>query len=51
MASFFRTHRITKDGQRIDGVFAMAFIHNMQYHLTPIGIFQGGMINCWGLED
>lgn len=51
MASFFRTYRITKDGRRIDGAFAMAFIHNMQYHLTHISIFQDGMIDCWGLVD
>lgn len=49
MASFFRTYRVTREGQRIDGVFAMAFIHNHHYHLTHISIFQDGMIDCWGL--
>ena len=51
MASFFRTYRTTKDGTRIDGVFAMAFIHNGEYFLTHISIYQDGMIDCWGLVD
>jgi hypothetical protein len=51
MASFFRTYRITEDGTRIDGVFAMAFIHNGDYHLTHISIYEDGMIDCWGLVD
>jgi hypothetical protein len=49
MASFFRTYRTTSDGERIDGVFAMAFIHNCQYHLTHISIYRDGMVDCWGL--
>jgi hypothetical protein len=49
MASFFRTYRTTRDGERIDGVFAMAFIHNFDYHLTHISIYCDGMIDCWGL--
>jgi hypothetical protein len=51
MASFFRTYRTTKDGVRIDGVFAMAFIHNGDYYLTHISIYRDGMIDCWGLVD
>lgn len=50
MASFFRTYRIV-EGERIDGVFAHAFIHNWHYHLVPICIYQDGMIDCWGLVD
>lgn len=49
MASFFRTYRTTGAGERIDGVFAMAFIHNGEYHLTHISIFRDGLIDCWGL--
>src|SRR4051794_20453716 len=49
MASFFRTYRLTDDDERVDGVFAMAFIHNFQYHLTHISVFRDGMIDCWGL--
>jgi hypothetical protein len=49
MASFFRTYRSTCDGERIDGVFAMAFIHNDDYYLTPISIYHDGMVDCWGL--
>ena len=49
MASFFRTYRTTRDGERIDGVFAMAFIHNFDYHLTHISIYRDAMIDCWGL--
>lgn len=51
MASFFRTYRMTNDGKRIDGVFAMAFIHNSTYHLTHISIYQDGLIDCWGLVN
>ena len=49
MASFYRTYRTTPDGERIDGVFAMAFIHNGPYHLTDISIYRDGMVDCWGL--
>src|SRR5262245_9297363 len=49
MASFFQTYRTTHDGERIDGVFAMAFIHNGNYHLTHISIFRDGIVDCWGL--
>lgn len=51
MASFFRTYRVKKDGERVDGVFAMAFIHNFDYHLTHISIYKDGMIDCWGQVD
>jgi len=50
MASFFRTYRLDGD-KRVDGVFAMAFIHNGQYFLTHISIYADGMIDCWGLVD
>lgn len=50
MANFFRTYRMDGD-KRVDGVFAMAFIHNMQFHLTHISIFADGMVDCWGLVD
>lgn len=49
MASFFHTYRITRHGERVDGVFAMAFIHNGDYHLTHISIYPDCMIDCWGL--
>jgi hypothetical protein len=50
MAAGFRTYRIA-DGKRIDGVFFLAFIHNGGYHLSPISVYQDGMIDCWGLVD
>jgi hypothetical protein len=49
MPSFFRTYRTTREGERIDGVFAMAFIHNGDYYLTHLSIFRDGMVDCWGL--
>ena len=49
MASFDRTYRMTPEGDRIDGVFAMAFIHNGGYYLTHISIYQDGLVDCWGL--
>lgn len=48
MASLYRTYRL-KENAVIDGVFVMAFIHDGDYHLTPIMIYQDGMIDCWGL--
>jgi hypothetical protein len=51
MASLFPTYRTTGDRTRIDGVVASAFIHNGDYYLTDIGIYQDGMIDCWGLVD
>jgi hypothetical protein len=50
MASFFRTYRM-HEGKRIDGVFFLAFIHNGDYHLSPISIYQDGMIDCSELVD
>jgi hypothetical protein len=50
MASFFRTHRM-HEGKRIEGVFFLAFIHNGDYHLSPISVYQDGMVDCWGLVD
>jgi len=50
MANFFRTYRIDGD-RRIDGVFAMSFIHNGQFFLTHISIYADGMVDCWGLVD
>ena len=51
MAYFNRTYRVEPDGTRVDGVFVLAFIHNGRYHLTPIPVYQDGMIDCWGLVD
>ena len=50
MASSFRTYRV-QDGKRIDGTFFMAFIHNWNYHLTHISVYEDGMIDCWELVD
>jgi hypothetical protein len=50
VASCFRTYRV-QDGKRIDGVFFFAFIHNGSYYLSPISIYQDGLIDCWGLVD
>ena len=50
-SSFFRTYRVLQDGKRIDGIFFMAFIHNGDYHLTRISVYQDGMIDCWELVD
>jgi hypothetical protein len=49
MGSLFRTYRMTRSGERIDGVFAMAFIYNLDYHLTHISIYRDSMVDCWGL--
>lgn len=51
MSASHRTYRVKADGSRVDGVILMAFIHNWDYHLVPISVFQDGMIDCWGLVD
>src|SRR5690349_4192849 len=35
----------------IPGTLLEAFIHNGDYHLTPIKVYQDGMIDCWELVD
>lgn len=45
-----RTYRL-KDGARIDEVSILAFIHNVDFYLTEISVYQDGMIDCWGLVD
>ena len=44
------TYRI-KDGKIIKGVLYAAFIHNFNFHLTDIKVYEDGMIDCWGLVD
>src|SRR5947207_8673763 len=51
MSWFNRTYRITKDGVSVDGVFSTAFIHNGDYHLTHISVYEDGMIDCWDLVN
>lgn len=38
------------DGQRIEGTWRHAFIHNGNYFLTDLLIYADGMVDCWGLE-
>lgn len=45
--ALLRTYRITSEGERIDGVYLMAFIHNGQYFLSHIEVYRDGIINCW----
>lgn len=49
--SLWPTYRISRDGKRIDGMYLHAFIHNGEYFLTEIGIYQDGMIECWEWVD
>ncbi len=42
------TYRVER-GKRIDGALTMAFIHNGEYQLTPISIYQDGKVECSGL--
>ena len=51
MPSFYHTYRTPRGGERIDGVFAMAFIHNGDtFYLTHVSIYKDGMVDCWGLR-
>ena len=40
-----------KDGEMIVGTSLLAFIHNMQFHVTEIKIYKDGLIDCWELVD
>jgi len=44
--ALYRTYRITKEGERIDGVCLLAFINSERYYLGHIGIYRNGMIDC-----
>lgn len=46
-----RTYRIASGGERIDGVCLTAFIHNGNYFLTKIRVYQDGIIDCWEWVD
>jgi len=46
-----RTYRIGRNGKRIIGCQVPAFISNGGYHLIDLGIYQDGIIDCWGLVD
>lgn len=37
------------DGVRIPGTWLQAFIHNMNYYVVELKIYQDSMIDCWGL--
>ncbi len=50
MAFLHKTSR-TVDGVEIQGKYTYAFIHNGDYHLTEIMVYQDGMIDCWGLVN
>lgn len=44
------TYRIEKD-KLIKGKSLPIFIHNLNYHLTEIHIYEDGKIDCWELVD
>lgn len=41
-------YRKDKNGETILGKALSVFIHNGDYHLTDLKIFQDGKIDCWG---
>lgn len=41
-------YRKTKAGDTVLGKAIPVFIHNMDYHLTDLKVFQDGKIDCWG---
>lgn len=44
-------YRNGENGEIIRGQGLSAFIHNVSYHETIIGVFEDGNIDCWGLVD
>ncbi|MGW9530398.1 DUF7638 domain-containing protein [Paenibacillus terrae] len=44
MQKMYRNKRV--EGTRIPGI-----IHNGSYFLTPIDVYEDGMVNCWDLVD
>tara|TARA_R110002072_G_scaffold245541_1_gene404807 strand:- start:50 stop:604 length:555 start_codon:yes stop_codon:yes gene_type:complete len=46
-----KIYRETKDGKIIKGIGLPAFIHNMQYHLVTIKVYEDGVIDCWEKVD
>lgn len=44
-------YRKTKDGKIIFGKALSVFIHNMDFHLVDLKIFQDGKVDCWDLVD
>ncbi|MFT5618387.1 MAG: hypothetical protein ACI85I_001620 [Arenicella sp.] len=45
-----KTYR--EEGDKIiKGISLPVFIHNMNYHLTNINVYEDGMIDCWELVD
>jgi hypothetical protein len=44
-------YRNGANGQIIRGKGLSAFIHNLNYYETIIGVFEDGTIDCWGVID
>lgn len=44
-------YRKTKGGEIIFGKALSVFIHNGDYHLVDLKVFQDGKIDCWDLVD
>ncbi|OGM97920.1 MAG: hypothetical protein A2817_01775 [Candidatus Yanofskybacteria bacterium RIFCSPHIGHO2_01_FULL_39_8b] len=44
-------YRKTEDGEMILGQALSVFIHNGDYHLVDLKVFQDGKIDCWDLID
>ena len=44
-------YRELENGDIVKGVGLPAFIHNMQYHLVTIKVYEDGIIDCWGKVD
>ena len=46
-----RIYRNGANGEIIRGQGLSAFIHNLNYYETIIGVFEDGKIDCWGLVN
>jgi len=43
-----KIYRESDNGEIIKGIGLPAFIHNFQYHLVLIKVYEDGVIDCWG---
>jgi hypothetical protein len=46
-----KIYRELEDGKIVKGIGLPAFIHNMQYHLVTIKVYEDGLIDCWENVD
>lgn len=44
-------HLTRRSSKGVKGISFPAIIHNMNYHLVDLGVFEDGVVECWGGVD